>query len=313
MIKLKCVALASSIASIGFVSVNAIAADAPATSHKEDVHVVPPSGHTLTANVGLYSQYVFRGLTQTNSDPAIQGGFDYSHSSGFYLGVWGSNVSWLKENTTSTTGAVSGSYKSGGSLELDFYGGYKGSVGDFGYDVGLLQYYYPGDTNPTSNPAGVKANTLEAYVAGSWKWFTVKYSHAISDKVFGVRDARGTYYLDLSASVPLGETGLTLGAHYGMQKYTGKDPAFNGTNIGNDGAYSYDDIKVSLAYDMGKIGKTFDGMTVGVAYTDTSSASCLGYGRFSETCSVNGVAGQSGVYPKNIAKGSGTVWISKTF
>ncbi|OFZ98904.1 MAG: hypothetical protein A2Z44_04550 [Betaproteobacteria bacterium RBG_19FT_COMBO_58_11] len=293
MIKIKHIALASSIAGIGFVSSSAIAADSP---------------HTLTANVGLYSQYVFRGLAQTNEEAALQGGFDYSHASGFYLGVWGSNVSWLKENATSSAGVVSGSYNTGGSLELDFYGGYKGSIGDFGYDVGLLQYYYPGSQTGTN----IDANTLEAYVAGSWKWFSVKYSHAISNDVFGTKDASGTSYWDFSASFPVGETGLTLGAHYGIQTYEGRDNRLSSTLLNNDNLYSYDDWKISAAYDMGKLGKTFDGMTVGVAYTDTSSANCQGYGSYSSTCSVNGFS-STGVYPKDIADGKTTVWISKTF
>ncbi|OYW27068.1 MAG: hypothetical protein B7Z51_09365, partial [Methyloversatilis sp. 12-65-5] len=57
----------------------------------------PASPHTFTGNVGLFSQYVFRGISQTNEDPALQGGFDYSHASGFYLGTWASNISWLKD------------------------------------------------------------------------------------------------------------------------------------------------------------------------------------------------------------------------
>src|SRR5688572_31801626 len=99
------------------------------------VSAEPESPHTVTGNVGLFSQYIFRGLTQTNEEPAIQGGFDYSHSSGFYVGTWGSNVSWLQDG---------GSYRAGGSLELDIYGGFKGSIGktDLGYDVGLLYYWY---------------------------------------------------------------------------------------------------------------------------------------------------------------------------
>ena len=306
MTKLKKIVLASSLACVGFISANAIAADEPA------------SPHTLTANVGLYSQYVFRGLAQTNEEAALQGGFDYAHSSGFYLGVWGSNISWLKENLTPTTGVVGGTYKSGGSLELDFYGGYKGSVGDFSYDVGLLQYYYPGDlhsplTGYTVN--GNKANTLEAYIAGSWKWFTVKYSQSISDKTFGVGKSSGTSYLDLSASFPIAETGLTLGAHYGLQTYKGTDPnntPLYAAGLSNDDLFSYEDWKISLAYDMGKIGKTFNGMSVGVAYTDTSSATCAGYGKYSERCSLKGNL-LPGAYPENIADGKATVWISKTF
>ena len=93
----------------------------------------PASPHTVTANIGLFSQYVFRGLTQTDRDPALQGGFDYSHASGFYLGTWASNISWLKDGNL---------YNGGGSLEWDFYGGLKGPIGksDFTYDVGLAYY-----------------------------------------------------------------------------------------------------------------------------------------------------------------------------
>jgi len=69
--------------------------------------------HTLTANVGLYSEYIFRGIAQTGGKPAVQGGFDYAHSSGFYAGTWASNISWLED-----FGAYDRS-----SLEWDFYGG----------------------------------------------------------------------------------------------------------------------------------------------------------------------------------------------
>src|SRR5262245_32365582 len=80
--------------------------------------------HTVTGNIGLFSQYIFRGLTQTNGDPAIQGGLDYSHSSGFYLGTWATNISWLKENATQANGATLGLYDNA-KAEVDFYGGYK--------------------------------------------------------------------------------------------------------------------------------------------------------------------------------------------
>ena len=85
----------------------------------------------FTANVGLVSDYAYRGWSQTDERPALQGGFDYAHDSGLYAGVWGSNVSWLSDANTDVSN----------SLELDLYGGYKGTVGAIGYDVGLLQYY----------------------------------------------------------------------------------------------------------------------------------------------------------------------------
>src|SRR6478735_10311607 len=84
----------------------------------------PASPHTLTGNMGFFSQYIFRGLTQTNRDPALQGGFDYAHKSGFYAGTWASNISWLKDGQPPA-------YRSGGSLEWDFYGGWKPTFGDF--------------------------------------------------------------------------------------------------------------------------------------------------------------------------------------
>jgi uncharacterized protein (TIGR02001 family) len=204
------------------------------------------SPHSLTGNVGLYSQYIFRGLTQTNKDPAIQGGFDYSHSSGLYAGTWASNISWLTDTPV----------YSSSSLEWDFYGGFRGAFGksDFGYDVGLLYYYYPGTV-----PAGVtKADTLEAYGALSWKWLSAKYSYSLNNKTFGVADSRGTWYLDFTASVPLGSSGLTGIAHWGKQKFEG------GVGVSNDSFASYEDWKVGVNYALPK------DFTVGVFYSDTS-------------------------------------------
>jgi uncharacterized protein (TIGR02001 family) len=205
------------------------------------------SPHTLTGNVGFFSQYIFRGLTQTDTKPAAQGGFDYSHSSGIYLGTWASNVSWLRDY---------GGYSAGGSMEWDFYGGYKGTIGksDFGYDVGFLQYWYPGTVASNANTA----DTLEVYGALTWKWLSGKLSYAISDKVFGLDNANGTYYLDLSANIPLGDK-FALQVHYGDQKYSGSTGAFN-----NDDNASYKDWKLGVTYSLPK------DFTVGAFYSDTS-------------------------------------------
>lgn len=205
-----------------------------------------PPEHTLTGNIGLYSQYIFRGLKQTDGDPALQGGFDYAHSSGLYAGTWASNVSWLRDM---------GAYASGGSLEWDFYGGYKwGFAEDWTLDVGGLYYYYPG----TTVPGVVKANTFELYGALSWKWLTAKYSYAVSDNVFGVANADGTWYLDLGANIPLVDK-LSLQLHYGIQEFDGSTPA----GVSNDSFASYKDWKVGLAYSLPK------DFTIGVFYTDT--------------------------------------------
>jgi uncharacterized protein (TIGR02001 family) len=190
----------------------------------------PTPEHTLTGNVGVFSEYIFRGIAQTAGKPAIQGGFDYAHASGFYLGTWASNASWLQD-----FGAYTRS-----SLEWDFYGGYKGAINDdWTYDVGLLYYYYPGK----ANPGVTKADTLEGYVGIGWKWLSFKASYNFQD-YFGAKpigkDTDGTWYFDLSAAYPLGDSGASLVAHYGV------------VDVKNDGSgaskASYDDWKLGLAY-----------------------------------------------------------------
>ena len=99
------------------------------------------SPHTLTANVGLYSQYVFRGLAQTNERPAVQGGADYAHASGFYAGTWLSNVSWFSDTNAGNSN----------SLEWDLYGGFRKSwENGFAVDAGYLRYEYPGSYRGTA-------------------------------------------------------------------------------------------------------------------------------------------------------------------
>ena len=245
------------------------------------------SPHTFTANVSLASNYVFRGISQTSNEPAIQGVFDYAHSSGFYLGTWASNVGWLEDFQGYTTG----------SIEIDLYGGYRGSIGDTGlsFDVGAIQYFYPGD-----KPAGVPdADTTELYAALGWKWFTAKYYYAISDEVFGFGpptagrgDADGSSYLDISASVPVGETGLTFGAHWGTFSFEG---------TGNS-VQDYDDWKVSMTYDMGKLSDKMSGVTVGIAYSDTDANSTF----WSNAAPPTGDS-------DFIGDSATTVWISKVF
>jgi uncharacterized protein (TIGR02001 family) len=87
----------------------------------------------FSANIGVTSNYVWRGVTQTGNDAAISGGLDYAHDSGFYAGTWASNVDFGNEDGTSDGGA-----------EVDLYVGFGGEFGDgIGYDVGLAHYMYP--------------------------------------------------------------------------------------------------------------------------------------------------------------------------
>jgi uncharacterized protein (TIGR02001 family) len=263
---------------------------APALAFAQAAAPAPTPEHTLTGNVGVYSQYIFRGLTQTNGDAALQGGFDYSHSSGFYAGTWMSNISWLTDSPAAT------GYTSS-SLEMDFYGGYKGTItGDLGFDVGLLQYYYPGTKNATTAfPAGIdKADTLELYGALTWKWLSAKYSYSLNDQTFGVKDSRGTTYLDLSANFPVTDA-LNLIAHYGIQKFTGNGGLTCTGGTGNDACASYKDWKVGATYTLPQ------SFTIGGFWTGTDMTSAQ------ESFYTNGSN------TKMIGKDTFTVFVAKTF
>ncbi|KAF1021331.1 MAG: hypothetical protein GAK30_01952 [Paracidovorax wautersii] len=182
----------------------------------------------LTGNVALTTNYKFRGQDQDmlKSDPnktfkpAIQGGLDYAFSNGFYVGNWNSSVNWLDNN----------------SIESDLYGGYKGDLGHgLTYDVGVLGYFYPG--------AG-SANTGEIYGALTWSAFTLKYSHTVSKKYFGLEDGRNTGYLNLAVAQEIAPK-LTLKASIGYTRLS--DDAKE-----KSGLPRYFDYGVGLSYDLGE-------------------------------------------------------------
>lgn len=229
----------------------ALAEDAETTSHKEGVHVIPSAQHTISANVGLVSNYVYRGITQTVGKPALQGGFDYARTSGLYAGIWGSNVSWI--TGSGSTGTA--------SLELDTYAGFKGSfAGDFSFDAGFVRYNYLGDYVP---PAGyVKADTSEIYGAIGYQWITAKYSYSLGD-FLTVPKAKGTSYLEINASYTIADSGVTLGAHYGKQSYKGSAAS---ALVAGGFDPSYTDYKLNVA-------KDFSGYVLGLAYTNTNAKS----------------------------------------
>lgn len=201
----------------------------------------------FSANIGLTTDYIFRGISQTSHNPAIQGGIDYAHSSGLYAGIWASNVSWISDSGAAAAGSA--------SMELDTYFGFRNSLAeDFTYDVGFLRYNYPG----TYGAGAVKADTDEIYGALGYKWLTAKYSYSLG-KTFGVADAKGTDYIEINASVPLGDTGITFGAHAGKQTYDGINAGSGAT------ALSYSDYKLSVS-------KDFNGYVLGLAYSDTNAS-----------------------------------------
>jgi len=196
----------------------------------------------VTGNIALVSDYRFRGLTQTMKRPALQGGFDYAHSSGLYLGNWNSNVS--------------SAIFPNANLEMDLYGGYKRGFGDLGLDVGFLYYAYPGSKATLTNPqtgrtaTDVKIDNKELYVGGSWKWLGLKYYHSIDD-FFAVPDTKNSWYLDGTATFDLGGGWGVLG-HIGRQKVKRWSDA------------SYTDYKLGVTKDI-------SGFVFGAALVDTNA------------------------------------------
>ena len=181
---------------------------------------------SLSFNAGVVTDYRYRGISQSRLKPAVQAGVDYADKSGFYVGAWGSTIKWIKDS-----GAADG------SVELDLYGGYKGSAGGINYDVGVLRYQYL--SNDLGKVSGfTNANTTEVYGAVTLGLFTAKYSRALTD-TFGNVNSEGSTYLDLSAAIDLGN-GFTLTPHVGRQV------------IKNSSAFSYTDYSLTLAKDLGK-------------------------------------------------------------
>ncbi len=227
---------------------------------------------TPSSNVSLVSDYLYRGISQSGAHPAIQGGFDLAHASGLYIGAWGSSISWLGD-----AGVASDA-----GLELDTYGGYKGTAGDWSYDVGFLRYNYPGNYAA----GATKADTNEIYGLVGYSIVTLKYSYSLGD-TFGVPDAKGTSYIDLSANYTVGDSGVTLGAHYGKQTYKGSSAKYQAAVVSGDPTYS--DYKLSVA-------KDFSGYVLGLAYSNTNAS-----------------AFYTSLQGKKLGKGTAILSLSRTF
>jgi uncharacterized protein (TIGR02001 family) len=218
--------------------------------------VAPAPPPSVTGNFTLVSDYRFRGISQSWGLPAVQGGIDYTHASGFYLGNWNSSIS-------------SNSYNNGASLEMDLYGGYRFEPAkDWTVDVGVLRYQYPGArlNSAPATPTGEKYDNTEVYVGVTQGPFNAKLSYAMTD-YFGLNsttagyacwsalpargDSKGTSYLDLNYNPDLGNQ-LTLGLHVGY------------TSVRNYSELSYADYKVSLS-------KEVSGFNLGLALIGTNA------------------------------------------
>jgi len=173
----------------------------------------------ISGNLGLTSDYRFRGVSQTQNAPAVQGGIDYNHVSGLYVGNWNSSVS-------------SQLYTNGAGVESDVYAGFRKQVfGNFTLDVGSYNYFYPrAGTNGSFD-------TNEVFAGIGYKELvSVKYSHALSD-YFGTANSKNSYYVQADAAIPVVGKLLAV-AHVGR------------TEVNNSPSLNYTDYNFGVAYDL---------------------------------------------------------------
>ena len=219
---------------------------------------------TLTYNAGVVTDYRYRGITQSRNEAAVQGGVDYAHKSGFYVGAWASTIKWIADNSyTANSGGTRTGTDITGNVELDLYGGYKFDLSkDVTMDVGYLRYQYQGNnlemTGGTARSAYGNANTNEVYTAITMGPITAKYSYSLGD-LFGYIDSKGSGYFDLSASFEVIPT-WTVTPHVGRQtvNYT-----IQGVNA------SYNDMSLTVTKDFGK------GLTTSLSYHGTNAEGAI--------------------------------------
>ena len=193
----------------------------------------------ISGSVTLATDYVYRGTSQTGEDAAIQGSIDLTDDSGFYAGVWASNISF------------------DGTIEIDLYAGYGGSFSDgVDYDVGVLRYEYPDDNRDNSAEDYRESSFNELY--GSITIEGVTVGLAYSSDFFNESGKAIYYHIDYGIDLP---NEFSLGLHYGKQ------------SVDNNAAYfpDYADYSVSVA-------RPFKGIDWSLTWhtTNLSKAECGG-------------------------------------
>lgn len=197
---------------------------------------------TFSGNVGFTSKYRFRGLDQNNEKMAVQGGLDWEHKSGFYAGVWGSNVDFN----------VAGD----GSLETDVYGGYKMSSMGIDWDVGILGYFYPG------SPDGNNYDYWEAMIAAGKDFGMLSAGVSLNYSPEFYADTGAATYIAGNVEVPFKDTNFSATGSFGHQ-WIQDNVTFN--------APDYSDWSLGVGY-------AWNGFDFAAQYVDTniSDAACFG-------------------------------------
>lgn len=195
----------------------------------------------VSTNLGVSSNYLFRGVTQTDNSTAVQGGLDYEHASGLYAGVWGSNVD----------------FGDGTSYELDLYAGYAGAINNIGYDVGYIYYAYP-DAPGSIDFGEIYGELSYGYLSAGLAYTT--NSDASSPGLF----VEGDVFYYLAATIPL-ENDFSAGVTLGYYDFTDDKTASVG-----EASYGH------AAFNLTKEAGAFGSLSMNLEYSDIDAEDALG-------------------------------------
>jgi len=187
--------------------------------------------YSFSANIGVVSNYMWRGVTQTQDGPAVQGGLDFTHESGFSAGIWASNVDFNDEGASQIATVkydeygnpmfddngyliyetVGSSDSDSANYELDFTLGYSGNItDDFSYGLGATYYAYPD---------GKDSNFAELSGTLTFKWFTIGTAYTVYGENDGGRNDDGDWYSWASFDYSELPFGLGIGLRGGYYSY----------------------------------------------------------------------------------------------
>ena len=207
--------------------------------------------YEVSANVTIASDYRFRGISQNDTEIALQGGFDIAFDNGLYLGTWGSQVAFNDPDSSDA------------GLELDYYIGYGGNLTEeVSYDVGYLYYDYPGSDATEFDLTGKRdLDYQELYGSLSYKGGTLGFAY--SDDYFLETGEFWYLYADYGFELP---HGFSLGFHVGYNKFENKstDSGKDGEEAFlTDGEDKYTDYSITL-------GKSWQGLDFALSWIDTT-------------------------------------------
>jgi len=225
------------------------------------------SPHTLTGNLTLVSDYRFRGISQTLGGPAVQGGLDYAHASGLYLGNWNSNVSGV-------------SFPNGAGVEMDFYGGWRGEIGaGLTLDIGGLYYLYPGTRITGVDGSRERLDNGEVYLGLSWGPLGAKVQRALTD-YFGLADNTSNFYVVPAANgSSRGTMVYSLAYSQEVAPALTLNAALGHTRFARYGALNYTDWRVGASYKL-------HGLLLGASVVGNSGLGAAGKAFYSATDGV---------------------------